>query len=108
MSVACARVACACVPGSALRARGVEILGSILAFQSNGLFIGQTNRVRASEGGGKASTACGLLLLASRNVPVAVVIRMVRKGCSHSVFVLVAVIGLYGYSHRHARFWESC
>lgn len=42
------------VPGSALGARGVEILGSILAFQSNGLFIGQTNRVRESEGGGGA------------------------------------------------------
>lgn len=41
------------VPGSALGARGVEILGSILAFQSNGLFIGQTNRVRESEGGAK-------------------------------------------------------
>lgn len=103
MSVACVRV-----PGSALGARGVEILGSILAFQSNGLFIGQTNRVRESEGGGKASTACGLLLLASRNAPVAVVMRMVCKGCSHSVYVLVAVIRLCGHSHRHARFWGSC
>lgn len=46
------------VPGSALGARGVEILGSILAFQSNGLFIGQTNRVRESERGGGQSVHC--------------------------------------------------
>lgn len=31
----------------------------------------------------------------------AVVIRMVCKGCSHSVYVLVAVIRLCGHSHMH-------
>lgn len=97
-----------CVPGSALGARGVEILGSILAFQSNGLFIGHTNRAR--ERGGVHCLW-----------PVVVSIEECTSGCcdkdgveglqpqrvaTHTQFVLVAVIRLYGY--RHAHFWESC
>lgn len=103
MSVACVRV-----PGSALGARGVEILGSILAFQSNGLFIGQTNRVRESEGGGQSVHCLWPVVVSIEECTSGCVMRMVCKGCSHSVYVLVAVIRLCGHSHRHARFWGSC
>lgn len=58
--------------------RGLEVLGSILAFESNGLFIGRLSE-RAREKASGASGLLLLLLLASRNAPVAVVIRRERR-----------------------------
>ena len=46
---------CVCV---CVRERGVEILGSILTFQSNGLFIGRANSEGARRASRPAPTAC--------------------------------------------------